>query len=104
MPRSSRRSATSVLTPDGGLDRPGLGALVFADAAARSRLNDIVHPEVRRLSAEREAKSAAADPATVIVHDIPLLVETGQAEPLPPLVVCTRPPSSGYAGSSRGAG
>lgn len=68
-----------VLTPDGGLDRPGLGALVFADAAARSRLNDIVHPEVRRLSAEREAAAAAADPAAVVVHDIPLLVETGQA-------------------------
>ncbi|MFD2794814.1 dephospho-CoA kinase [Promicromonospora vindobonensis] len=68
-----------VLTPDGSLDRPGLGALVFADAAARSRLNDIVHPEVRRLSAEREARAAAEDPAAVVVHDIPLLVETGQA-------------------------
>jgi dephospho-CoA kinase len=68
-----------VLTPDGSLDRPRLGALVFADAEARSRLNDIVHPEVRRLSAEREAMAAAADPAAVVVHDIPLLVETGQA-------------------------
>ncbi|MFC8796485.1 dephospho-CoA kinase [Promicromonospora sp. NPDC057138] len=69
----------TVLAPDGSLDRPGLGALVFADAAARSRLNGIVHPEVRRLSAEREAMAAAADPAAVVVHDIPLLVETGQA-------------------------
>ncbi|MFI9489787.1 dephospho-CoA kinase [Promicromonospora sp. NPDC052451] len=68
-----------VLTPDGDLDRPALGALVFADAAARERLNEIVHPEVRRLSAEREAKAGAADPAAVVVHDIPLLVETGQA-------------------------
>jgi dephospho-CoA kinase len=68
-----------VLTPDGSLDRPRLGALVFADAEARVRLNDIVHPEVRRLSAEREAMAAAADPAAVVVHDIPLLVETGQA-------------------------
>ena len=68
-----------ILAPDGSLDRPALGALVFADAAARSRLNDIVHPEVRRLSAEREARAAAADPAAVVVHDIPLLVETGQA-------------------------
>jgi dephospho-CoA kinase len=80
-----------VLTPDGGLDRPGLGALVFADAAARSRLNDIVHPEVRRLSAEREAMSAAADPTAVIVHDIPLLVETGQAEHFHLLVVVHTP-------------
>ncbi|MCP2266789.1 dephospho-CoA kinase [Promicromonospora thailandica] len=68
-----------VVADDGSLDRPALGALVFADDAARARLNDIVHPEVRRLSAEREAKAGAADPAAVVVHDIPLLVETGQA-------------------------
>lgn len=80
-----------VLTPDGSLDRPGLGALVFADAAARSRLNDIVHPEVRRLSAEREAMSGAADPTAVIVHDIPLLVETGQAEHFHLVVVVHTP-------------
>jgi dephospho-CoA kinase len=80
-----------VLTPDGSLDRPGLGALVFADDAARSRLNDIVHPEVRRLSAEREAMAAAADPAAVVVHDIPLLVETGQTERFHLLVVVHTP-------------
>lgn len=80
-----------VLLPDGSLDRPGLGALVFADAAARSRLNDIVHPEVRRLSAEREAMAAAGDPAAVVVHDIPLLVETGQAEHFHLLVVVHTP-------------
>src|SRR5690606_34515932 len=68
-----------VLAEDGSLDRPALGALVFADDAARERLNGIVHPEVRRLSAEREAKAGAADPSAVVVHDIPLLVETGQA-------------------------
>jgi dephospho-CoA kinase len=80
-----------VLLPDGSLDRPGLGALVFADAAARSRLNDIVHPEVRRLSAEREAMAAAGDPTAVVVHDIPLLVETGQAEHFHLLVVVHTP-------------
>ena len=80
-----------VLAQDGSLDRPGLGALVFADDAARRRLNDIVHPEVRRLSAEREAKAAAADPAAVVVHDIPLLVETGQTEHFHLLVVVHTP-------------
>lgn len=68
-----------VLAEDGSLDRPALGALVFADDAARERLNAIVHPEVRRLSAEQEAKAGAADPSAVVVHDIPLLVETEQA-------------------------
>ena len=65
-----------VLTPDGALDRPALGAVVFADPDARERLNAIVHPLVR----ERAAELAAAVPDDgVVVHDIPLLVESGQA-------------------------
>jgi dephospho-CoA kinase len=51
---------------------------VFADPATRRRLEAIVHPQVRRLAAEREAAAAAADRDAVVVHDIPLLVETGQ--------------------------
>lgn len=69
-----------VVGPDGALDRPALGRLVFADTAARRRLEAIVHPQVRRLAAEREGAAAAADPDVVVVHDIPLLVETGQAD------------------------
>ncbi len=68
-----------VLLPDGTLDRPALARVVFSDPQARARLDAIVHPEVRRLSAEREAAAVALDPAAVVVHDIPLLVETGQA-------------------------
>jgi dephospho-CoA kinase len=68
------------LAPDGTLDRPGLAAVVFADDAARARLNGIVHPVVRRLAAEREAAAAAADPGAVVVHDVPLLVESGYAD------------------------
>ncbi|MBD7982561.1 MULTISPECIES: dephospho-CoA kinase [Oerskovia] len=70
----------SVLAPDGTLDRARLGTVVFSDDEARRRLNAIVHPEVRRLSAEREALVAARDPRAVVVHAIPLLVETGQAD------------------------
>jgi len=80
-----------ILAPDGSLDRPALGALVFADAAARARLNEIVHPEVRRLSAEREAMAGAADARAVVVHDIPLLVETGQESHFHLLVVVHTP-------------
>lgn len=69
-----------ILLPDGTLDRPALGAVVFADADARERLNGIVHPVVRRLAAEREAAAATADPGAVVVHDVPLLVETGRAD------------------------
>jgi dephospho-CoA kinase len=81
----------SVLAPDGSLDRPALGRVVFADDAARVRLEGIIHPEVRRLAAEREAAAGAADPRAVIVHDIPLLVETGQADRFHLLVVVHAP-------------
>ena len=61
-----------VLTADGDLDRPALGARVFADEAARRVLEAIVHPRVHARSAELEA--AAPDDA-VVVHDVPLLAE-----------------------------
>ena len=65
-----------ILDPDGALDRPRLGALVFAEPERREALEAIVHPLVRRRAAELEA---AAPPGALVVHDIPLLVETGQA-------------------------
>jgi dephospho-CoA kinase len=68
-----------VLTADGALDRPALAAVVFADPAARSRLDGIVHPLVRRRATELELAARQADQSAVVVHDVPLLVETGQA-------------------------
>lgn len=65
-----------VRTPDGSLDRAALGEIVFADDAARSRLESIVHPRVRA----RTAQLTAAAPAdAVVVNDVPLLVEVGLA-------------------------
>jgi dephospho-CoA kinase len=66
----------SVLDGDGRLDRPALGAVVFADEAARRRLEGILHPLIRARAAEIEA---AAPEGSLVVHDIPLLVESGQA-------------------------
>jgi dephospho-CoA kinase len=65
-----------VLAADGSLDRPALAALVFADPAARARLEAIVHPRVRALAAEA---FAAAPPDAIVVNDVPLLVEAGLA-------------------------
>ncbi|MDJ0346911.1 dephospho-CoA kinase [Streptomyces sp. H10-C2] len=61
-----------VLAPDGTLDRPKLGSIVFADPARLQALNAIVHPLVGRRSAELEA---AAGPDDIVVHDVPLLAE-----------------------------
>ncbi|MCC3776758.1 dephospho-CoA kinase [Streptomyces sp. UNOB3_S3] len=72
-----------VLTDEGTLDRPALGAIVFADKDRLAALNAIVHPLVRARSAELEA---AAGPDDVVVHDVPLLAENGLA-PLYDLVV-----------------
>ncbi|MFC9737462.1 dephospho-CoA kinase [Streptomyces noursei] len=72
-----------VLTSDGTLDRPKLGALVFSDPEKLKALNAIVHPLVGARSAEIEA-SAGTD--AVVVHDVPLLTENGLA-PLYDLVV-----------------
>lgn len=64
-----------VVAADGTLDRPALAAVVFADPDARRRLDGIVHPLVRRRAGEL---AAAAPAGAVVVHDVPLLVETGQ--------------------------
>ena len=80
---------TDVLAADGTLDRAALARLVFADEAARRRLEAIVHPRVRELAAEREA---AAEAGAVVVHVIPLLVETGQVDDFDEVVVVDVPP------------
>ncbi|MEV1021579.1 dephospho-CoA kinase [Streptomyces sp. NPDC050264] len=72
-----------VLAPDGTLDRPRLGSIVFADPDRLAVLNKIVHPLVGTRSAELEA---AAGPDSVVVHDVPLLAENGLA-PLYDLVI-----------------
>ncbi|WP_052274273.1 dephospho-CoA kinase [Arthrobacter sp. L77] len=77
-----------ILGADGGLDRPALGRLVFADATARERLNAIVHPRVR---AAAGALIEGAPQDAVIVEDIPLLVETGQAARFHLVVVVDAP-------------
>ncbi len=66
------------LVKDGELDRQAVAAAVFADPAARSVLNSIIHPWVglRRLQLQVEALGQA-EPPPVVVHDVPLLFEVG---------------------------
>lgn len=73
------RFGREMLTEAGALDRARLGALVFADAAARADLEAIVHPEVRRRIAAWQAQLASLGHRGPIVADIPLLFETGRA-------------------------
>jgi dephospho-CoA kinase len=71
------RFGPSVLAADRSLDRAALGRVVFADPAARQDLEALIHPAVRRRAAELQS---AAPAGAVVVHIIPLLVETGQSD------------------------
>jgi dephospho-CoA kinase len=59
---------------NGILDRAALADIVFADPAARERLNALLHPHIRRLAMERGARAKRGQ---LVVHVVPLLFETG---------------------------
>jgi dephospho-CoA kinase len=77
-----------ILTPEGEMDRARVGAIVFADAERRRELESIIHPLVRARAAQLE-QAAGAD--AIVVHDIPLLVETGQEASFDAVVVVDVP-------------
>ena len=77
-----------VLAEDGTLDRAALGAVVFADEGRRKRLEAILHPLIRERG---HALADEASPGTLVVHDIPLLVESGQADRFEEVVVVDVP-------------
>jgi dephospho-CoA kinase len=78
-----------VLLPDGSLNRPRLGEIVFTDPARREKLNAIVHPRVRARSQELED---AAEPGSIVVQDVPLLVENKLVSLFDLIVVVDVPP------------
>ncbi len=63
-----------ILAQDGSLDRPALAAKAFASDEARTTLNSITHPLVGRRTVEL---IAAAPADSIVVQDVPLLVENG---------------------------
>ncbi|MFF3206014.1 dephospho-CoA kinase [Streptomyces sp. NPDC002962] len=80
-----------ILAPDGSLDRPRLGSVVFADPAKLALLNSIVHPLVGARSRELEA---AAPEDAVVVHDVPLLTENALGSLYDVVVVVDVPPET----------
>jgi dephospho-CoA kinase len=77
-----------LLTPEGELDRPAMGRLVFGDEQARKRLESIVHPLVfeRILALEEDSPQDG-----VVVHDIPLLAENGRGGDFDAVIVVDAP-------------
>jgi dephospho-CoA kinase len=78
-----------LLLPDGTLDRPRLGEIVFADPELRGKLNEIIHPRVGARMAELERE---AGPASIVVHDVPLIAESGRTDAYDLVVVVDVPP------------
>ena len=74
--------------PD-GIDRAKLGAAVFGDRAALTRLEAIVHPAVRVIRHEFLAEHAGVD---IVVFDIPLLFEKGGIDEVDAVLVVSAPP------------
>ena len=73
------RFGDGVLAKDGSVDRTKLGPIVFADSAARSDLEAIVHPAVyRAIRAGLRAFELTGNPQLAVV-DVPLLFESGRA-------------------------
>ena len=66
----------SILREDGKLDREKLSELVFQDQEKLSRLNAIVHPQVKQ-AVRQEIDRAAKDGAELVVIEAALLIEAG---------------------------
>lgn len=64
-----------VLLPDGTLNRPALGGVIFQDETLRQRLNDITHPRVREGMRAETEQFFAEHPDKPILWDVPLLFE-----------------------------
>lgn len=86
----SRRWGTSVLAPDGNLDRAALRRTVFGNPKELEALNDIVHPEVERLRRER-VEEARSRGDRIVVCDIPLLFEKKMVDRFDRLVLVDAP-------------
>ena len=91
MERIAAIFGNEVIAADGSLDRKRLGALIFVSVDKRHQLEEILHPEIRRLAEERIA-NAAADGHRLLVYMAPLLIEAGACDRVDELwVVTVRP-------------
>lgn len=69
------RFGQEILNEDGTLNRKALADIVFNDDDELRALNDLTHPEIRRITRERIETTLIDDPDAIFVHDIPLLAE-----------------------------
>jgi len=88
--RVVERFGADVLLPDGSLNRPALGRIVFSNRTARADLEAIVHPDVYRGISEWFANLPSG---TIAIADIPLLFETGHEHEFDRVIVVACDPA-----------
>lgn len=81
---------TEILNGAGRIDRRQLGVRVFADPAARRRLEAIMHPAIRG-GCENEIRSAEASGRPVCLVDAALILEAGQQERFDAILLVAAP-------------
>ncbi|MCM2265670.1 MAG: dephospho-CoA kinase [Desulfuromonadales bacterium] len=82
----------AILDPAGELDREALARMVFADPAARERLNAVTHPAIARL-AEARLRDLRARKVPLVVYEAPLLFEAGAERRVDRVLVVTIDPT-----------
>ena len=90
-----KRFGDEVVGADGELDRPKLASIVLADRAALADLETIIHPEVRRMIADRIQAELDTDHVVVLVN--PLLIEMGAHRDCDVVVVISADPATQVA-------
>ena len=82
----------NVLLADGTLDRASLRKIIFSDREKRRQLEQILHPEIKRL-AEEQIAAASADNKELVFYMAPLLIEAGATERVDEIWVVTVQPA-----------
>ena len=80
-----------ILLPDGEINRPLLGDIVFNQPVKREILNDIVHPYVKKDIQTRLKQIEKDTPRAVVILDVPLLIEAGMHKGLEETIVVYAP-------------
>lgn len=88
-----REFGDSILGPGDAIDRSKLGAIVFADAAKRARLNQILHPRILDVVLKWFAALDRPGGPEIAVVEAALIVESGFHEQLDNLIVCFATPA-----------
>lgn len=86
-----QRFGDEVLKADGTLDRGKLAEIVFNDESALKDLNRILHPLIKNEARKREEQILVGDPDAIVIHDIPLLVESDQVADFQEIIVISTP-------------